>query len=57
MSMNKDRAGQQLESSHENQAFNQAVILLTNVIYTNSDNWEWYTCVTFENLCQAHITL
>lgn len=57
MSRNKDRAGHHLESFHENQARNQAVILVAKVIYTNFNNWEWYTCVPHENLGQALITL
>lgn len=57
MSRNKDRAGHHLESFHENQAHNQAVILVAKVIYTNFNNWEWYTCVPHENLGQALITL
>lgn len=57
MSRNKDRAGHHhLESFHENQALNQAVILLANIIYRDFNNWEWYSCVPFENLCQALTT-
>lgn len=58
MSRNKDRAGHHhLESFHENQLLNQALIWLANVIYKNFNYWEWYTSVAFQNLCQALITL